>query len=313
MPCRFIVISDTHFVAPPADREGTWWNRTTHRYSQKMGEALVELVSSLAPDFVIHCGDLTGWDSKANCELSIEFMDKLGCPWYGTPGNHDTQHPHGRELFNETFGLNGRTWSYLRDVGGLRFFFLDVVHWHADSGESFPFYDMEQDNSGRIVGMGYAECDLVWLERELEQTNRPSVIVTHAPICFRDTYPLKTLPYGKPVMRKMTPPSEFINDMIGRKKLSELIRGNSSVKACFAGHWHINDAVVSDGVLYVMTGALREFPYEVRLVEYTGSSLCISTHSLNVPELREISFVKEWNNEWVKGEQDVRNIIFTFL
>ena len=44
MSSRFVVMSDTHFISPPSNHEGTWWNRTTHRYSREMGEALVKLV-----------------------------------------------------------------------------------------------------------------------------------------------------------------------------------------------------------------------------------------------------------------------------
>ena len=82
-----------------------------------------------------------------------------------------------------------------------------------------------------------------------------------------------------------------------------MIQKNKDVRACFAGHWHINDAVTSGNVLYVMTGALREFPYEIRLVEYEEEYFKITTHGLNVPKLRKISFVKEWNNRWVHRTQ----------
>ncbi len=60
----------------------------------------------------------------------------------------------------------------------------------------------------------------------------------------------------------------------------------------------------------MMTGALREYPYEVRLAEYDGASLQISTHPLDVPELRRISYMEEWGNRWVEGTQEAREFSF---
>ena len=310
MSCRFVVISDTHFIKPPANNDGTWWNRTTQRYSKEMGEALVELIGGLSPDFVIHCGDFTGLDSVENFDFGLRFMNRPGCPWYGVPGNHDTWFPDSRKRFKEIFDTGEDTWSYSREIGGLRFFFLDVVHWYDKNGECSPYLDREKYDSGRIKGMGPSEKDLLWLEKELEKNDLPAVIITHAPVFFKDNYPLKTLPYGKPAKGPVTPPSGFIDDIEKRERLLGLVKNHPSVKACFAGHWHINDAFVSDDVLYVMTGALREFPYEIRLVEYGGDTFGITTHGLDVPELRKISYVKEWDNRWVEGERDVRDIVF---
>ena len=312
MTCRFVVMSDTHFIAPPADQEGTWWNRTTHRFSREMGEALVETVTGLSPDFAVHCGDFTGMDTRKNYEFGVEFMDQLGCPWFGVPGNHDTWSYETREGFSKTFGCSEGKWSYSCEIPGLKFFFLDVVHWYSENGECSPFFDREKYDSGKITGMGPSEKDLIWLEKELEKTHLPAVIVSHAPAAFKESYPLKTLPYGKPVKAPMTPPSGFINDIIGREKLYRLTQKYPVVKVCFAGHWHINDALTFGGVLYVQTGCLREFPYEIRLVEYSEGRFRITTHGLKVQELREISYIKEWGNRWVEGEPDVREFVFSY-
>ena len=315
MPSRFAVISDTHFVRPPADNEGVFWNRTTERYSSDMGEALVGLIKTLAPDFVIHCGDFTGVDTLENFDYGLSFMNRLGCPWYGVPGNHDAWTSEARSRFRDLFETGDGSWSYSREAGGLRFFFLDVVHWLEDDGSISPRLDREKYDAGRIIGMGPTEKDLAWLDSELESTTMPTVIVTHAPIYFRNAYPLKTLPYGKPVSGAETPPEAFISGFVkkseGRGRLYDITRKHSAVKACFAGHWHLHDAVVSDDILFVMTASLREFPYEVRMVEFDGSKLVVSTHELDVPKLRDFSYVEEWGNDWVRGVPGAREIWHT--
>lgn len=312
MSCRFVIISDTHFIEYPAEFESSWWNRSTHRFSREMGDALVELVNNLSPDFAVHCGDFTGWDSRENFNFGAGFMELLGCPWYGIPGNHDTWFSETRNGFHDIFECGEKTWSYARDLGGMKFFFLDVVHWYESDGKCSPMFDREKYNASSIIGMGPSERDLFWLNRELKQSSKPSVIVSHAPIAFKKTYPLKTLPNGKPVNGPVTPPSAFINDIIHREKLFGITQNIPVVKACIAGHWHINDAVTFGGILYMMTGALREFPYEIRLVEYDGETFYVSTHELDVPKLRKISYVEKWGNKWVKGNDDIRKFVFTF-
>jgi len=107
----------------------------------------------------------------------------------------------------------------------------------------------------------------------------------------------------------MTKPETFIPDIIGHERLARITRDYPQLKACFSGHWHINDIVQNGGVWYIMTGALREYPYDVRLIDYHEGAFHITTHRLDVPDLIELSYVKEWGNRWVEGDEDVRTAI----
>ncbi|MCE5252165.1 metallophosphoesterase [bacterium] len=306
MSCRFVVLSDTHFTAPPSSCESTWWNRTTERFSECMGEALVRLVRKLDPDFVVHCGDLVGVCSGGSFDFGAAVMDRFGCPWYAVPGNHDTWCSAPRARLKERYGITGQSCSYVRDLGGLRFFFLDTAYWYGYDGSVSPVLDREKYDSGAIKSIGPAEADKCWLENGLVRSEMPAVLVTHAPVAFREAYPAATLPGGLPVESPLTYPRRFIDDMIGREELLSLVRGSTAVKACFAGHWHIHDALKDHGVWHIMTAALREYPYEIRLVEFNAGVFEMSTHELDLPELRELSYVKEWGNRWVRGEKNVR-------
>ena len=312
MSCRFVVLSDTHFTPPPSNRQGSWWNRSTERLSDRMGGALVELIKKLSPDFIIHCGDFVGLCSRDSFEFGASVMDRLGCPWFAVTGNHDTWCMDIRDCFRETFKTGNDSSSYMRDLFGLRFLFFDVVHWYAYDGSVSPVLDMDDYNSGKIETIGPLEKDIDWIEEVLSGTTLPAVLVSHAPIAYRETYPAVTLPHGKPVKGPATAPAEFIPDIKGHDRLLDITQRYSRLKACFAGHWHINDAVQSNDVWHVMTGALREFPYDIRLVEYTGDSFRISTHRLDVPDLMELSYVKEWGNRWVEGNEDVRTVTCRF-
>ncbi len=310
MTFRFLVIADTHFVRTPNHIRGEWWNRTTEQDSDIMGEALVRKARELAPDMAVHCGDFNGWNDATEYACGAAYMDRLGCPWIAVPGNHDTWEPVPGTPGNPfaSPGLRSRA----VDAGGVRFLLLDTASWLDRNGTWSPLLDRVRHDRGEIEGMGASPADLEWLERELETLDRPAILVTHAPVEYRSVYPVATLPRGGIPAGPETPPSAFVGGMTGIGRIRELLRNNRMVRACFAGHWHLNDAVEHDGVLHVMTGALREYPFDVRLVELHDGGMRITTQRLDVPELIEFSFVREWGNRWIEGDAAVRDFEYQF-
>ncbi len=310
MTFRFLVIADTHFVRTPNDMDGEWWNRTTEQFSDVMGEALVRKVRDLSPDLAVHCGDFNGWNDAAEYAYGADFMDRLGCPWIAVPGNHDTWEP-APGISGNPFSAPGPR-SRAVDTGGIRFLLFDTASWLDKSGTWSPLLDRKRYDRGEIEGMGASPEDIVWLERELDALDRPSVLITHAPVEYRPAYPVATLPHGRKTGGAETPPAVFVRDIIGIERIRGLLRKNRMVRACFAGHWHLNDAVVRNGMLHVMTGALREYPYDIRLVERNGDALRVTNHRLDVPELVKYSYIAEWGNRWIEGNTAVRDFEFQF-
>ncbi len=280
-----------------------------------MSEALRELISGLAPDAVIHCGDFTDGIVEENIGFACGIMDSLGCPWFAVPGNHDTHMAASRAMFRERFAKDNGSWSFRHDIGGLRFFFLDVVWWIADDSSMSPYFDRTRHERGEITGMGPCPEDLDWLDRELAATEMPSLIVTHAPVHYKEGYPLATLPYGETADTATTRPEDFVSGFMrrdeGRQRMLDIVRNHKNAVACLAGHWHLNDALIENGRLFLQTASLREWPYEIRMIDYDNGTFDISTHTLDLPELRKYSFVEEWGNSWVSGDESVRNFSFT--
>ena len=87
---RFVIITDTRFYAPGRVKDGVWWNRTLQSSTDEIGRCLVETISPLRPDFVIHCSDISGHCDLANFHAGLGILDRLPCPWYAVLGNHDT-------------------------------------------------------------------------------------------------------------------------------------------------------------------------------------------------------------------------------
>lgn len=307
MSHRFVVITDTHFLAPGHTAEGkTWWNRALESRCGEISEALVEAVNRLQPEFVIHCGDFTGHCDLVNYECGLQVMNRLGCPWYAIPGNHDTWFPGVRAALAARYGLQGEDCFYTRDLAGLRFIFLDVAYWTSVYGDTTPYLDKELYDQGKIRGLASSRDELAWLEHELAAADRPVVIVSHAPLGYKPAYPMPTLPHGKPALQPQTSVIDLIGDVVNRSAIRELMRRCPKVKMALAGHWHISDMFREDGVAFCQTGALREYPFEFRVVEVSDGTLHVGTAGLGEAFQRE-SYVEAWGNQWVAGEEEDRS------
>ncbi len=308
MPYRFVVITDTHFHAPgTVHKDATYWNRVLYTHGPAIAESLVATINDLKPDFVIHCGDFTGHCEREHFDYGCQVMNRLACPWYAVLGNHDTWNLSIRDPFSALYGLPVGQCSYSRDLAGLRFIFLDVAYWITKDGEVSPYLDWELYRSGQIAGMGPADETLRWLEAELTgNTDRPTILVTHAPLGFKETYPVVTLPKGQPVQTPRTSLVDFMGDVLRRQEMRAIIRRHPQVKVAFAGHWHICDVTQEDGVVFCQTPALREYPFEIRLAEVRGDSLTVTTVGLNDSLFRCLSYLPEWGNDWVAGTGEDR-------
>jgi 3',5'-cyclic AMP phosphodiesterase CpdA len=309
MSYRFVVISDTHFIAPGHRMVGrTWWNRVLESRCEAIGAALGQAVNRLKPDFVIHCGDFTGHSDPVNYEFGLQVMSQLGCPWYAVLGNHDTWGPGVRAALAARYQLPGEDCFYARDLAGLRFIFLDVAYWTSTSGETSPYLDHELYDRGQIRGMGPSQAELVWLEHELAAADRPVVLVSHAPLGYKPAYPIPTLPYGTPALQPQTSIAELMGKVLHLDTLREMIRRHRQVKIALAGHWHICDMIREDGVTFCQTASLREYPFEFRVVDVADGNMVVNTLGLGDDFQRE-SYVEAWGNRWIAGADEDRSFL----
>lgn len=309
-PQRFAIVSDTHFFAPgAATKDATWWNRVPQARSAEIGLSLVEALRAVEPDFLIHCGDLTGHGEMANFDLACQLLDQVGCPWYAVPGNHDTWFPGVRSALAARAGLAGDDCYYRRDLAGLRFIFLDVAYWVDRQGQITRYLDRERYDRGEILGLSFGPDELGWLEAELAgSAGQPVVLVSHAPLGFKPGYPVATLPHGQPTAAPETSIVDLMGDLAQRRALRALIARCPQVKLALAGHWHIHDVTREAGVCFVQTAALREWPFEFRVATVTPGRLSLRTVGLPDARFSHGSYMPEWRNDWVAGRPADREV-----
>ena len=291
---RFVVIGDTHFFAPGRGKDGIYWNRTLQSRSAEIGAAVVASVSSLQPEFVIHCGDLTGRCDLENFAMGRQVMDRLGCPWYLIPGNHDTWYPGVRDALSDLFSLPRGQCYYTFSRGEIGFVFLDTCYWQARDGSISPYLDKVLYDAGMIDGLAVPRTEIDWLENVLERySDKKVILVSHAPLGFKKTYPAKETPIG----------------LANRDELRSLMSRFPNVILALAGHWHINDVYVENGTVFCQTSSLREYPFEFRMVEVGDDGLSITTHGLNDSAFQQASLIPEKGNDWIAGTPTDRNYV----
>lgn len=305
MSARFVIVSDTHCLAPASTYDvWPWWNRALEGENAGIGEALVRAVSRLQPDFVIHCGDLVSDGSLESYAVAAAVLDRLPCPWYAVPGNHDAETPGIRAALAARYGLPDDRCHYTRDLAGLRFIFLDVACWVTNAGQVMAYRAQAAAPADLRAGLSFRPGELEWLERELAAADRPVVIVSHAPLGFKPDYPAVSLPRGGRPEGPRTSVVNLMGDVAGRAEARALFKRYPVVRLALAGHWHLSDVTVEDGVTFCQTPAMREYPFEFRLATLTGDQLQVTTLGLDTADadrLRALSYVKEWGNAWVAG------------
>ena len=307
---RFVIISDTHFYVPGAGKNGIWWNHTLQTETDQIGRCMVEAVSETNPDFVIHCGDITGTCDMGNYHLGAEILDQVPCPWYAVVGNHDTWYPGIRDAFSDRYGVPRGQCYYSASLGGLRFIFLDSCHWCTVDGEVSPYLDKELFDSGKIQGLYIPDEELEWLEEQLNaHSDETVVLVSHAPLGFKEIYPVVTMPDGSKAPPEGCALLHFnercgvMGDIGNRVELRKMLEKHSNVRMALAGHCHIHDCHEEDGIAFVQTGAMREFPCEFRVVDVDSGVAAFTTHGLKDLSYSERSYIEERNNSWVAGKE----------
>jgi len=310
-PFRFVVISDTHFFAPGKGVDGSWWNRGLGSQSERIAESMVRSVRALAPDLVIHCGDFTADSTLDSYERGVAAMEEIGCPWYGVLGNHDAWSPGVRGAFRSRFSAEGGGCYYSVRASNVRFIFLDSCFWATTDGSVVPYRHSDSDTDAEIEGLSFSRDQLQWLADQLNGNSEETVIlVSHAPLDHKERYRMSTLPKGKRPNEEWLTCSEFgLPDAHLAAELRDIIGKHARVKMALAGHWHLNDVMLSRNTAYCLTSSLREYPFEFRLVEVSETAISVSTHGLDDEGLNEESYLSDWGNDWVRGTEADRRFV----
>ena len=305
---KFAVITDTHYNIPGSTPDSLWWNKFLLSRIEEISDALVSTIRRLSPDFLVHCGDFTNDSKIEHFRYGLDVMDACRCPYFIVFGNHDGYLPNTRGTVARMLGLENDVLYYSSEINGMRFYFLDSAFWITNELEAHDYLDWEKYKQKGYRGTGPLHEEIEWLRNKLGRHDEdPSFLVTHIPFHSKAHYPVGRMPKGEPVPETPLPAHRIASYCLHHEALREITQSFRHLRMVFAGHWHIHDLVSDNGVYHCQTGSLIEYPFQMRVMEYDGSTLTSSVVPLDGLDLASESFVAEWGNTWVNGNPEDRD------
>ncbi len=276
---RLAVLSDTHITTQADAVDGFCWNRVLSTRSLAQLPQLVQALTRLQPDLILHLGDLTNDGSLSAYRAALAQLEQVGVPVRLVPGNHDSG-PVRKHLIEETGGTD---WSFV--LGPIRFILLDST---VRESRLDP---VAGDPRKRII----RPQQLRWLQSILQADPQPlTVLATHFPLLTRPFYQASLDPDQRRV-QGLT--AEEIGRRIGylgnSQALQDLLARHPSVRLCLSGHWHMRDIIQTPSLTQVIAPSTCEYPCAFYLLEFEGDRLTLESHPSGIDP--EASFVPSRN------------------
>jgi hypothetical protein len=272
---KFIYVADTHVGG--SDISGYWQQERYLRYFPELFEVFSRWIEQQGNiDFVIHGGDMVDKASPEAITDVAEMFQKLPCPLYFTPGNHDlTEDDSAKswlEKASDFFNNDGIDFSFCHD--NVKFDFISC-HW----GQKPYFWNPVE---AQIPYWETAQTQLLGNEGSFKH----KVIVTHAPV------------FGLPCTQtgmneELHPPAGDFSDFIHKLAVKH------KVLLVLGAHTHMNMHLCKDGVHYVTVSAFSEVPFEFKVFEISDDDFSMKT--IGLADQVNFNFKYNFDKTYIQG------------
>lgn len=242
---RFAHFSDVHYHAQGQDK--TW---RLHKDSPVLLESALKAVSKEKNiDFLLFTGDSVDSPRPEHLNGFFQTLKRWNTlPYYMVLGNHDVGVKPGR--------TRGYTIDAFRRLGGEQVFPVsDRGYYSVMLRPWLRLVVLDGTTDETVSAHGYAPpVQLKWLKNELEQAEQSGqmvVVASHFPV--REPFHSKS--------------HHMVEPDAGR--LRTRLEKSPNVVAYFSGHYHSARIQKHQGVYYISSAALVEYPNAYRLVSIT--------------------------------------------
>ena len=279
---RIAQISDAHF--------STFEQNTSYKMleysSSLLDDAIMQVNTSGAYDFVIFTGDLINTPKVSELEAFIGHANKLVYPWYAIDGNHDISidGPLTKSKFISVLGENNskmkqkNIYYAFTPKRGYRVICLDSI------------IDYRVTTKGRI-----SQEQLEWLQNELNTYKKETIILcTHVPV---------TEPYSSPN-----------HAMENELELKRVLKSHTNPVIVLQGHYHAAKLVQNENLLIIACPSLVSFPNAFRVINInTGKTkvkVDVFLKETNLKEAQTHARIRLMGTQMLYGEEADRNNSF---
>ena len=279
---RIAQVSDAHF--------SSFEDNTSYKFLKKssdlLDDAITQINTSGAYDFVIFTGDLVNKPKVSELEKFITHANHLIYPWYAVDGNHDISIDGelSKKKFLSVLAQNNdkmkqkQIYYAFTPKKGYRVICLDSI------------IDNKITTNGEISNEQY-----LWFKQELAEHQKDTVIIcTHVPIYE---------PYTSQSHR-------LLNDYDVKKALK--IHPNPII--ILQGHYHAARLKQDDNILVVSSPSLVTYPNAFRVINLNTTKnkvkVDVFLKETNLKDIQTRSKVRLMGSQLLYGEEEDRNASF---
>ena len=279
---RIAQISDAHF----SSYEKNTSYKMLENSSSLLDDAIMQINTSGAYDFVIFTGDLINTPKVSELEAFLKHTKNLVYPWYAIDGNHDISidGPLNKKKFISVLGESNskmkqkNIYYAFTPKRGYRVICLDSI------------IDNKITTNGRI-----SKEQLDWLKKELDTYKKETIILcTHVPI---------TEPY-----------SSTSHKMENEYELKRVLKTHTNPVIVLQGHYHAARLFQNENILVISCPSLVSFPNAFRVINInTGKKkvkVDVFLKETNLKEVQTHARVRLMGTQMLYGEETDRNNSF---
>ena len=288
---RIALCSDTHFW-PDATRRYGHDKDQLQPWSEEIQASLFNELKAVAPDMILHLGDLTcgGGHFKmppdqffATLTATVDAFRSLPADFHGLPGNHDCPENGDWSFAAQYLGLEPGLGQTI-DLPTAR---LVLLNTHGHSPEQIAAIWPNSPNAGWVN-----QAELARLDETLATTgNRPVFLFSHQ------------------LLRPWLAPTQPWQDLYGIENAAEVLAVlacHGNVRAVFQGHAHrldVHQATLGNKEgWFVILPAIIEYPLAWLQLDLLPDELQVQVHKLPLPELATLS--RDTGQAWRAGQPE---------
>ena len=279
---RFAQISDAHFSSYEKDTS----YKILSESDKLLDDAIAQINTSGAYDFVIFTGDLINTPKVSELELFLKHVNNLAYPWYAIDGNHDIgiDGQLTKKMFMTAIGkqnsrMKGKNIYYsFTPKKGYYVICLDSI------------IDTRVTTNGQI-----SEEQLNWLQEELNKHEKDTVIIcTHVPIVE---------PYTSPSHK-----------MLNEYNVRRVIKSHANPVIILQGHYHGARIVQDNNTVIITSPSLVSFPNAFRVININTAGKKVKVDvflkETNLKEIQNHARIRLMGTQLLYGDESDRNASF---
>ena len=257
---------------------GRWHNRLLFDRAEGIGRSAVAVLNRQKLDMVVFLGDISHDGAESQVRSARALLAGLTVPWLALPGNHDGEAIRSGQ-FDQVF--RGNVPGFYRRQGDVGMLFLR---------ESLLDY---RDDSPNI------RLGRTCIERAVQAVGADGpgrlIVFSHFPLVSQVAYARQ---HGSRDV------GHYADGMDLLARLEGLVPNRVVV---FCGHQHWHRVMESEGWIHCTTGAMIEYPMEVRIASLEAS---VMRSSIVAGVADEIAAESLEAATWVRGQGRDRDCEF---